>query len=75
MEWYLLSLIVFCVLCAIAAGIMLHQERKCPSCKKQLALRRTGKIENRGWFRGYYEEWKCDYCGHEIWRREPLWTM
>ncbi|MHB1034134.1 MAG: hypothetical protein ACYC35_07095 [Pirellulales bacterium] len=47
----------------LLVGLMIG--RKCPACKEDCAMERTGATA------AGREEWKCTRCGHREWRDQP----
>ncbi len=48
-------------------------ERKCPNCKKHLALKKIN--EEKISIELSRIEWKCKYCGHTQWNDWPDWPL
>jgi hypothetical protein len=42
----------------------------CPNCRKSYALKQTGQMEG-SWLDGYRDEFKCQHCGHTVWKQRP----
>ena len=57
------------VLALVGLPFLWYAERRCSICKEAWSLRRTG--EKRGDFISREAEWKCQRCGHVVWRGIP----
>ena len=64
-------LVIVCFVSVICSPLILYyiyHFRRCPSCKRRNALRKTGATRVGGGLfdKGEYED-KCKYCGYRQW--------
>jgi hypothetical protein len=64
-------LVTVAIICLVSLPFVLFFGRRCPACRGNWALSKTGAIQKGGWWTPAKEEWKCTYCGHTEWRDEP----
>ena len=71
-QWVLVSLLVGVPILIILV-IAYRAKLRCPKCDMTMALRKTGKKENRGgrFYHKWYEEWECKHCGYSKWMAKP----
>jgi hypothetical protein len=43
----------------------------CPVCRERGALETTGGRELMTWTKDGRTEYKCKYCGHTVWKKDP----
>jgi len=44
----------------------------CPACRERRALEMTGRHEAAGFMYSGETEYKCKYCGHALWKSDPI---
>ena len=72
----LVGLIIFgatALLFCVMVCLLLSLNNRCPKCKKNHALKRTGErmeISRNAYQRIYKVAYKCTLCGHIVWRNE-----
>ncbi len=75
MSWVNIILIAAFAVVVIGAILRLVQEHRCPECRQNWALQKTGTTENGTWFTAEREEWKCEYCGYRAMKSKHYWGI
>ena len=70
------ELLLVAAAAAVVAVVFWRQRGKCPQCHRGRALYATGltknpdpldRLDGIDYVERRYIEWKCRYCGHQVW--------
>ena len=70
MDWETILFVIFVGAAIFMFARWLLFGKRCPACQKTHAMKKTGQVDKRGFFKSDLYEYKCKFCGHTIWEKE-----
>ena len=52
-------------------AVRIWLDSRCPECRERRALEPTGHEQAGDFFKRAQTQWRCKYCGHEVWKKNP----